>query len=168
MRKELILAAAAAGVLFAAGAARPAAAQGRLNTRPVQLYVDFGYVNLFSYPKWISLGPELEFRLGRFVTFNPEAAIWVRQNAGSTVRVVPGATVNLRFNRFYFGAGAVGRVSDWETMAGGWLVPKAQIGYFAGPGRLTLSLLYLSTSKDVVAGLTIGFGIGRRAREPED
>lgn len=168
MRKKIFLTAAAAGLIFLAAAASPAAAQPRLNTRPVRLYIDFGYVNLFTYPKWVSLGPELEFRLGRLVTFNPEAAIWVRQNAGSSVRVVPGATVNLRFRNFYFGGGAVGRVSDWKTMAGGWLVPKAQVGYFAGPGRLTLSLFYLSTSKDVAAALSLGFGIGRRAREPED
>jgi hypothetical protein len=168
MHKKLILTTAAAGLLFLAGAALPASAQSRLDTRPVQLYVDFGYVNLFTYPKWISLGPEIEFRLGRLVTFNPEAAIWVRQNAGNTVRFVPGATVNLRFSHFYVGGGAVGRVSDWETMAGGWLVPKAQIGYFSGPGRLTFSLFYLSTAKDVAAALTIGFGVGRRGREPED
>lgn len=168
MRKTLILTAAAAGLFFAAGTALPAAAQTGLNTRPIRLYVDFGYVNLFSYPKWISLGPEIEFRLGRLVTFNPEAALWVRQNAGTAVSVIPGATVNLRFRSFSIGAGAVGRVSDWRPMAGGWLVPKAQIGYYAGPGRLTLSLYYLSTAKDVVAAMTIGFGLGRRSREPAD
>ena len=166
MRNKLLATAVAAVLSLAA--ALPAAAQPRLNTRPVQLYVDLGYVNLFTYPKWISLGPEIEFRLGPLVTFNPEAAIWVRQNAGSSVRFVPGATVNLRFRNFFVGGGAVGRVSDWETMAGGWLVPKAQIGYFAGPGRLTLSLYYLNTAKDVAAALSLGFGIGGRAREPGD
>ena len=168
MRKTLILTAAAAGLLFAAATARPAAAQPRLNTRPIQLYVDLGYVNLFTYPKWITLGPQVEFRLGPLVTFNPEAAIWIRQNAGTQVSVIPGATVNLRFRGFSVGVGASGRVSDWRTMAGGWLVPKAQVGVFAGPGRLTLSLYYLSTAKDVAAAMTIGFGIGRRGREPGD
>ncbi len=168
MPKKLFLTAAAAGLLFLAAGTLPASAQPRLNTRPVQLFIDFGYVNLFAYPKWVSLGPELEFRLGRRVTFNPEAAIWVRQNAGSSVRVIPGATMNLRFRSFYVGGGAAGRVSDWKTMAGGWLVPKAQIGYFAGPGRLSLSVFYLSTAKKVAAALSIGFGIGRRPREPED
>ena len=168
MRKTLIRTAAVAGLLILMGTARPAAAQPGLNTRPIHLYVDFGYVNLFTYPKWISLGPEVEFRLGRLVTFNPEAALWVRQNAGTAVSVIPGATVNLRFRNFSIGGGAVGRVSDWRPMAGGWLVPKAQIGYFAGPGRLTLSLYYLSTAKDVVAAMTLGFGIGRRGREPGD
>ncbi|HOW85767.1 MAG TPA: hypothetical protein P5119_01235 [Candidatus Aminicenantes bacterium] len=168
MRKKLILTAALAGLLILTAAALPASAQPGLDTRPVRLIIDFGYVNLFAYPKWISLGPEIEFRLGRLITFNPEAAVWFRQNAGSSVRVVPGATVNLRFRHFFFGGGASGRVSDWKTMAGGWLVPKVQAGYFTGPGRLTLSLYYLSTAKDVAAALTLGFGIGRRAREPED
>ena len=77
--------------------------------------------------------------------------------------------MNLRLKRFLIGGGAVGRVPEWagsETGTGasaaGWLVPKAQIGYMAGPTRLTLSLYYLSGSKDVVAAATIGMGIGLR------
>ena len=87
-------------------------------------------------------------RLGRLVTFNPDVSIWIGQSFGRKVRVVPGATVNLRFKRFFIGGGAVGRVPEWagsETgtgeRAGGWLVPKAQVGYLAGPTRLTVSLL---------------------------
>ena len=169
-RTTLVLMVAAA--VFAAVAARPAPAQDRPDRSPVGFYANIGYVNLFSYPKWITLGPELELRLGRLVTVNPDVSIWIGQSFGRKVRVVPGATVNLRLNRFLVGGGAVGRVPEWaagETGTGeraaGWLVPKAQIGYMAGPTRLTLSLYYLSGSKDVVAAATIGLGIGRRSRD---
>ncbi len=170
-RKTIVLMIAAAAA-FMAASADPAVAQGRPDTSPVQLYVNLGYVNLFSYPKWISLGPELELRLGRLITVNPDVAIWIGQSFGRKVRVVPGATVNLRLNRFLIGGGAIGRVPEWAgtvsgsaQRAGGWLVPKAQIGYLAGPTRLTVSLYYLSGSKDVVAAATIGMGIGRRSRD---
>ncbi len=155
----------AAATLFMAVAAGPAAAQPPMDTGSVQLFVDLGYVNLFSYPKWINLGPELELRLGRLLTVNPDVSLWISQSFGRKVKVVPGATVNLRFKRFFVGAGGVRRISDWTESAGGWLVPKAQIGYFAGPTRLTLSCFYLNTTKDVVAALTISMGIGRRPRD---
>jgi hypothetical protein len=154
-----------AAMVVLAAAAAPVRAQRLEDTRPIRLYVDLGYVNLFSYPKWLNLGPELEVRLGRRFTFNPDVSLWIRQSGGGNVRVVPGATVNLRLDRLFIGGGAVGRISDWDTLAGGWLVPKAQIGYLAGPTRLTLYGLYLSTSKDVVMGLTIGMGIGRPSRD---
>jgi hypothetical protein len=169
MRKIFVLMLAAALMTVAAV---PVAAQERPDQGPVGLYVNLGYVNLFSYPKWIALGPELELRLGRLITVNPDFAIWIGQSFGRKVRVVPGATVNLRLRRLLIGAGAVGRVPEWaggETGAGpraaGWLVPKAQIGYMAGPTRLTLALYYLSGSKDVVAAATIGMGIGLRSRD---
>jgi hypothetical protein len=170
LRKTIVLTIAAAAVFMAASAV-PGAAQDRPEAPPVLLYVNLGYVNLFSYPKWISLGPEFELRLCRLVTVNPDVALWIAQSFGRKVRVVPGATVNLRFRRFFVGAGAVGRIPEWagaETgaeRAGGWLVPKAQVGYLAGPTRLAVSLLYLSGSKDVVAAATIGIGIGRRSRD---
>lgn len=154
-----------AAMIILAASAAPGWAQRGYDTRPVRLYVDLGYVNLFSYPKWLNLGPELEIRLGRSFTFNPDVSLWIRQSGGGTVRVVPGATVNFRVDRFFVGGGAVGRVSDWTQNAGGWLVPKAQVGYLAGPTRLTLYGLYLSTTKDVVMGLTIGMGIGRPSRD---
>jgi hypothetical protein len=172
MAKKTIVLMIAAGTVFMATAARPASAQRQPDTRPVQLYVDIGYVNLFSYPKWLNLGPELELRLGRFVTFNPDVSLWIGQSFGRKVRIVPGATVNLRFQRVFVGGGAVGRIPEWAgsgtgagLRAGGWLVPKAQVGYLAGPTRLTISLFYLSGSKDVVAAATIGMGIGRRSRD---
>ncbi len=158
---------AAAGILLAAGL--PARAQPRLDTRPVAFYIDLGYVNLADYPKWILIGPELELRLGRHFSVNPETSIWIRQSHGGSVQIVPGATANLRFGRFFFGGGAVRRISDWSESAGGRLVPKFQAGLLTGPTRLTLSAFYLSASNDVVLNLTVAIGIGRRAgRGSED
>lgn len=151
---------AAAGILLAAGL--PARAQPRLDTRPVAFFIDLGYVNLADYPKWILIGSELELRLGRHLSVNPEASIWIRQSRGGAVQFVPGATANLRFGRFFFGGGAVRRVSDWSESAGGWLVPKFQAGLLTGPTRLTLSAFYLNTSNDVVLSLTVGIGFGGR------
>ncbi len=172
MPKRTLVRMIAAAAVFAAVAARPAPAQGRSDRSPIGFYVNIGYVNLFSYPKWIALGPELELRLGRVVTVNPDVSIWIGQSFGRKVRVVPGATVNFRIKRFLIGGGAVGRVPEWAgsgtgsgERAAGWLVPKAQIGYFAGPTRLTLSLYYLTGSKDVAAAASVGMGFGRRSRD---
>lgn len=165
---RVLFAIAAAGLL-AAAPALPARAQARLDTRPVTFLVDLGYVNLTDYPKWIALGPEVELRLGRFLSVNPEASIWLRQSRGGTVQLVPGATANVRIGRFFIGGGAVRRVSDWSESAGGWLVPKFQAGLRTGPTRLTLSGHYLNLTNDVVLSLTIGIGIGRREpRDPDD
>ena len=163
-RKTFAVMIAASAVLMAA-AARPALAQRRMDMNPIRFYVDLGYIDLFSYPKWLTLGPELELRLGSMVTINPEVAVWFSQSFRGNVRLVPGATANLRFRRFFVGAGAVRRVNEWNTSASGWLVPKIQAGYLAGPARLTVSALYLNTTKDVIIGMTFGFGIGRRSRD---
>jgi hypothetical protein len=160
-----------AAVVILAGAAAPGWAQRGYDTRPVRLYVDLGYVNLFSYPKWLNLGPELEFRLGRVLSVNPEVSLWIGQSFGRKVKVVPGATANVRFGRFIIGGGAAYRVSDWPENPSfaevdrGWLMPKAQVGYFAGPARLTLSILFPGGANDVAAALTIGMGIGRPSRD---
>jgi hypothetical protein len=152
---------------IAAGTA-PALAQPRRATRPLQLFVDVGYVNLFDYPKWMFLGPELEIRVGRIFSLNPEVSIWTSQNLRGGVSVVPGATANVRFNRIVAGVGAISRVSEWAESAGGWLIPKVQVGYFTGPARLSISCLYLSEAKQAAIALTIGMSIGRRPRGPED
>jgi hypothetical protein len=165
MRRKTIVVMIAASAVLLAAAARPALAQRRMDMSPVQLYADLGYIDLFSYPKWMTIGPELELRLGRMITVNPEVAVWFSQSFRGNAKLVPGATANLRFRRFFVGAGAVRRVSEWSTSASGWLVPKVQAGYLAGPARLTVSALYLNTTKEVIIGMTIGFGIGRRSRD---
>ena len=163
-RKSFVVTIAIATALLAA-AARPALAQPRWETKPVQLFIDLGYINLFDFPKWIFLGPELEIRLGRGFSLNPEVSIWASQNLRGGVQVVPGATANVHIGRFIVGAGAVRRVPDWSESAGGWLVPKAQLSYLAGPSRLTLTCIYLNTTKDVAIGMTIGMGLGRPSRD---
>lgn len=153
-----------AGLLFGLTAARPAGAQVREDGKPLGLYVDLGYVNLNSYPKWITLGPELELRLGKVVSLNPELSIWIRDAFGGKVHIVPGVTANLRLKRFFLGGGFVRRIPDWTEAAGGLLVPKFQAGFLSGPVRLALSLLFLTGTNDMVVGLTFGFRLGGRPR----
>jgi len=160
-----------AAMIIVAASAAPGWAQYREERKPVRLYVDLGYVNLFNYPKWFNLGPEVEFRVGRFFSLNPEVSVWIGQSFGRKVKVVPGATANVRLGRFFIGGGVIHRISDWPenesfaTIDRGWLLPKAQVGYFAGSARLTLSVLFVGGANDIAAGLTIGMGIGRPSRD---
>lgn len=165
MTRKTIAFMVAAGMLLGLAAARPAGAQSRENERPLGFYIDLGYVNLNSYPKWIALGPELELRLGKVVSFNPELSVWFRDSFGSSVHVVPGVTVNFRIKRFFLGGGVVHCISDWAEDAGGWLVPKFQLGYLSGPARLALTLHYLNRTNDIVLGLNFGFRLGGRRRD---
>jgi len=97
--------------------------------------------------------------------------LWIGESFSRKVRVVPGLTANVRLGRFILGGGAVYRVSEWpedsiEAAVGrGWLMPKAQIGYFMGPARLTLSLLFPGGTNEVAAGLTIAMGFGGPSRD---
>jgi hypothetical protein len=148
------------GIILTA-ASTPALAQYRGPDRaPVRFYADLGYINLFDYPKWITIGPEVEFRLGRVVSFNPEVMLWIRQSAGSNVDFVPAATLNFRLNRFVFGLGAALKVDDWGEAAAGSLVPKLQFGYMAGPTRLGLSIYYLNETQHVVVGMSFAMRLG--------
>jgi hypothetical protein len=149
----------AAGMFIGLAAARPAGAQSRKNERPLGVYINLGYVNLNSYPKWIALGPELELRAGRVVNFNPELSVWIRNSFGSSVHIVPGLTVNFRIKRFFLGGGVVRRISDWAEEAGGTVVPKFQAGYASGPVRLSVILLLLNRTDNFVLGLNFGFRI---------
>jgi len=170
MTRKTIVAVLAAAVLMAA-AARPASGQPGPDTRPVKLYVNLGYVNLFSQPKWISLGPEIELRLGRLFTVNPDVAIWFRQSFVGKSKIVPGATLNVKLGRFFVGGGAVHRVADWPELPAevgrdrGWLMPKVQIGYLTGQARLTAYALIVGAADDVAIGLNLSMGIGRPTRD---
>lgn len=148
----------------------PAWAQYRGPDRAaVRFYADIGYVNLFQYPKWLTVGPEIEFRLGRIASFNPEAALWIRESRSAHVKVVPGATLNVRLNRFTVGVGGVLKVSDWDPEASGSIVPKAQIGYLAGPTRIGVQIYYLNTSQEVAFAFTFAMRLGGGPRrEPDD
>jgi len=149
----------AAGMFIGLAAARPAEAQFRERDRPIGLYIDLGYMNLNSVPKWVTLGPELELRLGRSLSINPEVSFWFRSSFGDTVYIVPGGTVNLRIRSFFVGGGVIKRVSDWAEEASGSVVPKFQAGYASGPVRLSVALLLLDRSDNFVLGLNFGFRI---------
>jgi len=148
-----------AGMLLGLAAARPAEAQFRERNRPVGLYIDLGYMNLNSVPKWITLGPELELRLGKVISINPEVSFWFRSSFGDTVSIVPGGTINLRIRSFFIGGGVIRRISDWAEEAGGTVVPKFQAGYASGPVRLSVILLLLNQTDNFVLGLNFGFRI---------
>ena len=149
----------ATGMFIGLAAARPAEAQFRERYRPIGLYIDLGYMNLNSVPKWITLGPELELRLGKVLSINPEVSFWFRSSFGDTVHIVPGGTINLRLRSFFFGGGVIRRISDWAEEAGGSIVPKFQAGYASGPVRLTVALLLLNRTDNFVLGLNFGFRI---------
>jgi len=149
-----------ASVMFIGlAAARPAEAQFRERNRPIGLYIDLGYMNLNSVPKWVTLGPELELRLGRVMSINPEVSFWFRSSFGDTVYIVPGGTVNLRIRSFFVGGGVIKRVSDWADEASGSVVPKFQAGFASGPVRLAVTLLLLNRTDHFVLGLNFGFRI---------
>ncbi len=174
MRARTIIPTVMALVAVLAVAAPAARAQEPPDRRPIQLYADLGYVNLFSYPKWIAIGPELELRLGGLFSINPDVSLWIGQSPRQKVRVVPGLLASIRLGRITLGGGAVYRVSDWpENEAGeitgtadhGWLLPKAQVSYALGPTRLAFYLLFPGGRNDVAAGLTLSMRIGRPSRD---
>ncbi len=166
MNKHSLALTIAVAVLLLGTAVLPLSAQRSADRRPFQVFLNLGYVNLFEYPKWLNVGPELEVRLGRFFSINPDVSLWIGQSFGRKVKIVPGLTGNFRLGRrLTLGGGAVYRVSDWPDSSinpvdHGWLVPKAQIGYAIGPTRLVFSLLFPGGDNDVAAGLTIGMGFG--------
>lgn len=139
------------------GAARPAEAQFRESSGPFGLYLNIGYVNINSQPRWLAIGPELELRLGRVLSLNPDVSIWFRDSFGGSVYLVPGVTANLRYRYFFFGGGMIRRISDWTEEAGGSFVPKFHAGLSAGPARLSVVLLFLGRTDTFVLGLNLGF-----------
>ena len=90
MNRTILAFIATVGILLAAAAPAPLQAQNWPDTRTIAFSVNLGYINLTDYPKWITLGPEVELRLGRHFSVNPEASIWMRQSRGGTVQIVPG------------------------------------------------------------------------------
>lgn len=166
-RRPIVILIAAAIALVAVAA--PARAQYRgPDTAPVRFYADIGYVNLFDYPKWLTLGPEVEFRLGRVVSLNPEVMLWIRESRGANLDVIPGATLNVRLDRFLIGVGGALKVGDWGEAASGAIVPKAQLAYMAGPTRLGLSLYYLNSTDQVIVAFSFGLRIGGGPRREPD
>lgn len=153
--RDVVVLTAMAALLL--GASRPAEAQYRRADGPIGLYLNIGYMNINSQPRWVALGPELELRLGRVLSLNPEVSIWLRDSFGGSLDLVPGATVNVRFRRAFIGGGAVRRISYWEEQADGTLVPKAHAGMTLGPARLSAALLFLTRTDTFVLGLNFSF-----------
>lgn len=139
------------------GAARPAEAQGRGGNKFFGFYLNLGYTGIGSFPRWLTFGPELELRLGRVLSINPEVSVWFRDSFGGSVYLAPGATVNFRSRHFFIGGGAIRRISEWEGQADGTLVPKVQAGFAQGPARLSGFLLYLDGTEALVFGINFGF-----------
>jgi len=166
-RKKIVLMTLAAAVLGLA-AAHPVGAQSSRTQSPLGLYVNIAYVNLGTPPRWMAFGPELEWRAGRLVTFNPDISLWFPDTLRGTIRVVPGLTVNLRFNRVFFGGGVVGRVSEWGIDTDSWIVPKLQFGLLTGPAKIALTVHIPGGGNDVAFGFTIGTRIGRPGRREPD
>lgn len=168
MRKRTIALRVAAGLVAGLAVAAAAWAQPERTQRPLGLYIDIGYINISQPPHWLALGPELEWRVAKPLTVNPDVAIWIRDSFRSTVRVVPGITANLRFNRVFVGGGVVYRVSEWATETTSKIVPKLQAGLQTGPARFALTVHLPGGGNDIVWGMTIATRIGRPGgREPD-
>lgn len=158
----------AAGLAFGPAGAPAAWAQPERTERPLGLYIDFGYINLSQPPHWLALGPELEWRPAKILTINPDVAVWIQDSLRSSVRVVPGVTANLRFDRVFVGAGIVYRVSEWRMETTSRVVPRLQAGLLMGPARLALTVHLPGGDSDIIWGLSIATRIGRPGRREPD
>lgn len=168
MRTRTFAVIVAAGLILGPAGALSLSAQPERTQNPFAIYIDIGYINLSQPPHWLALGPELEWRVAKPLTINPDVAIWIQDSFRSTVRVVPGVTANFRFNRVFVGGGIVYRVPEWATDTTGKIVPKLQAGLLMGPARLALTVHLPGNDYDMVWGLTIATRIGRPGgREPD-
>lgn len=165
-QKALFLATLVLGGMAAAG---PLQAQSSRTERPLGVYIDVSYINLGSQPRWMALGPELEWRPVRQISLNPDLAFWFADTLRGSIRIIPGLTANLRLKRLFLGGGLVWRAREWDPDLNGRFVPKFQIGYQMGPARIALTMHVPGGIYDVALGLTIATRIGRPGgREPED
>ena len=157
-----------AGLVVGLAATPSIWAQPERTERPLGLYIDVGYINLNEPPHWLALGPELEWRLAKPLTINPDVALWIQDSFRSSLRVIPGITMNLRFNRVFVGGGLVYRVPEWAIDTNSKVVPKLQAGLLMGPARLALTVHLPGGDNDIIWGLTIATRIGRPgSREPD-
>jgi hypothetical protein len=165
-RKSVVILATLA--ILGTAAAGPLQAQPSRNERPLGVYIDIAYINLASHPRWMALGPELEWRPARMFSLNPEVAFWFADTFRGSIRIIPGLTANLRLNRLFLGGGLVWRAPEWDPDANGRFVPKFQIGFLMGPARIALTMHVPGGIYDVALGLTIATRIGRPGgREPD-
>jgi len=168
MSKNALMPMIMAGLVLGLAAGPSVWAQPERTERPLGLYIDVGYINLNEPPHWLALGPELEWRLAKPLTINPDVALWIQDSFRSSVRVIPGITMNLRFNRVFVGGGLVYRIPEWAVDTDSKVVPKLQAGLLMGPAKLALTFLLPGGDNDIILGLTIGTRIGRPgSREPD-
>ncbi|HSA94849.1 MAG TPA: hypothetical protein VLJ16_02275 [Acidobacteriota bacterium] len=164
MSKRTLALVITAGLALGTAVGPAAWAQPGRTQKPLALYIGFGYINLSQPPHWLALGPELEWRLAKPLTINPEVALWIADSFRSTLRVVPGITMNLRFGRVFVGGGFVYRIPEWTVDTTSKIVPKLQAGILMGPARLALTVHLpgaANAGRDAVFGLSIATRIGR-------
>ncbi len=154
-----------AGMALGLATAGPAAAQPQRYQRPLAITIDMAYINLAAPPRWLAFGPGLEWRVNRVVMINPDLAFWFPDSLSGDIKVVPGLTVNLRYNRFFVGGGIVKRVADWSADTDSLVVPKLQAGYLIGGAKIVLTVHIPGGQNDIAFGFTIStriFSPGRR------
>jgi len=155
----------AAGLALGLATAGPAAAQPQRYQRPLAITIDLAYINLAAPPRWLAIGPGLEWRVNRVVMINPDLAFWFPDSLSGDIKVVPGLTVNLRYDRFFVGGGIVKRVGEWSADTDSLVVPKIQAGYLVGGAKIVLTLHIPGGGNDIAFGFTIStriFSPGRR------
>ena len=155
----------AAGLALGLATAGPATAQPQRYQRPLAITIDLAYINLAAPPRWLAIGPGLEWRVNRVVMINPDLAFWFPDSLSGDIKVVPGLTVNLRYDRFFVGGGIVKRVGEWSADTDSLVVPKIQAGYLVGGAKIVLTLHIPGGGNDIAFGFTIStriFSPGRR------
>lgn len=156
-------------IIFGTAAAGSLQAQPQMSHRPLGIYIDISYINLGSQPRWMAIGPELEWRPVGLLSINPDVSFWFADTFRGSIRIIPGLTANLRLKRLFLGGGLVWRAHEWAPDVNGRFVPKFQIGYQMGPARIALTMHVPGGIYDVALGLTLATRIGRPGgREPED
>ena len=144
------------GALLSAQPRSEARRRDRDQDRGIQVFLNIGYTNLFDHPRWMTLGSDVEVRLGKGLNFSPEVSLWFRDFIGHDISVVPGVTLNLKLRNFTVGGGLIRRVSALPGESEGSLVPKFQAGYHSGPVKITGILILLLDDPPFLFGLSIG------------
>ncbi len=124
--------------------------------RAIQVFLNIGYINLFDHPRWMTLGSDVEVRLGKGLNLSPEVSLWFRDFIGHDISVVPGITLNLRLRNFTAGGGLIRRASTLAGESEGSIVPKFQAGYHSGPVKITGILILLLDDPPFLLGLSVG------------
>jgi hypothetical protein len=134
--------------------------------RPVTVFLNAGLMlNGFIVPEELTFGLQADVHLGKLLMVCPEFNVWTNHFHFHTLTYVPGATLNIKFGRFFAGVGGVamkgggyggfgfGGVSTWVVRY------KLNIGYRTQHFKLALAGIPFYPIEDGVAGvLTVGYG----------